>query len=61
MEPIERKTCIICGEQKEEGIKVVTEFICVSCEREMVSTKVEDRKYPFFVQQLKQVWVRFHV
>ncbi|WP_325050049.1 hypothetical protein [Cohnella faecalis] len=27
----------------------------------MVSTKVEDRKYPFFVQQLKQVWVRFHV
>jgi hypothetical protein len=60
MEDNERKTCIVCGEPKEEGITVVTEFICTSCESEMVHTNVEDERYPFFVRQLKQIWVRFH-
>ncbi|XID91750.1 sigma factor G inhibitor Gin [Paenibacillaceae bacterium WGS1546] len=61
MEPSERKTCIVCGEPKEEGITVVTEFICMSCESEMVHTRVEEEKYSFFVRQLKQLWVKFHV
>ncbi|BBI30619.1 sigma factor G inhibitor Gin [Cohnella abietis] len=60
MEDSERKTCIVCGENKEEGITVVTEFICTSCESEMVHTNTEDERYPFFVRQLKQLWVRFH-
>lgn len=60
MEQVETKTCIVCGQQKTEGITVVTAFICHSCESEMVQTKVEDERYPFFVRQLKQLWVRFH-
>ncbi|QMV42202.1 sigma factor G inhibitor Gin [Cohnella cholangitidis] len=60
MEENERKTCIVCGESKEEGITVVTEFICTSCETEMVNTNADDEKYPFFVKQLKQLTVRFH-
>jgi hypothetical protein len=60
METIEPKTCIICGQPKEEGITVVTEFICMSCESEMVRTNAGDEKYPFFVRQLRQLWVRFH-
>lgn len=60
MEREEAKTCIICGQPREEGIQVVTEFICSSCENEMVHTQVEDEKYPFFVRQLRQLWVRFH-
>jgi hypothetical protein len=60
MEEKETKTCIVCGEPKEEGMTIVTEFICTSCESEMVHTKVEDERYPFFVRQLKQLWVRFH-
>ncbi|RKP45479.1 inhibitor of sigma-G Gin [Cohnella endophytica] len=56
----ERNTCIVCGEPKEEGITIVTEFICTSCESEMVHTPVEDEKYPFFVRRLKQLWVKFH-
>lgn len=61
MEVTERKTCIVCNQLKEEGITVITEFICTSCESEMVHTKVEDERYPFFVRQLKQLWVRFDV
>ncbi|KIL34932.1 inhibitor of sigma-G Gin [Cohnella kolymensis] len=60
MEENRQKTCIICNEEKEEGITVITEFICTSCESEMVQTKVEDDRYPFFVRQLKQLWVRFN-
>lgn len=60
MDQNERKICIVCGEPKEEGITVVTEFICTSCESEMVHTKVEDDRYPFFVRQMRQLWLRFH-
>lgn len=60
MEQTERKLCIVCGEPKEEGITIVTEFICTSCESEMVHTKVEDERYPFFVRRMKQLWLRFH-
>ncbi|QTH42937.1 sigma factor G inhibitor Gin [Cohnella sp. LGH] len=61
MEATERKTCMVCGEPKDEGITIVTEFICTSCESEMVHTSAEDERYPFFVKQLKQLWVRFHI
>ncbi|WP_371822879.1 sigma factor G inhibitor Gin [Cohnella sp. LGH] len=52
---------MVCGEPKDEGITIVTEFICTSCESEMVHTSAEDERYPFFVKQLKQLWVRFHI
>jgi len=60
MEELERKTCIVCGEPKDEGITIVTEFICNSCESTIVQTNVEDEKYPFFVKQMRQLWVKFH-
>lgn len=50
-------TCIICGEQKPEGIVIITQFICESCEAEMVQTDVEDVKYSFFIHRLKRLWV----
>ena len=56
----ETRTCMVCGQPKEDGIRIVNEFICSSCESEMVNTKVEDERYPFFVRQLRQLWVRFH-
>ncbi|MBB6733410.1 sigma factor G inhibitor Gin [Cohnella zeiphila] len=56
----ETRTCIICGQPKETGIHIVSEFICEACESEMVHTKVEDERYPFFIRQLRQIWVRFH-
>ncbi|XEC95009.1 sigma factor G inhibitor Gin [Paenibacillus tarimensis] len=53
-----RHTCIICGYDKEEGIHIVSEFICESCETEMIRTDVKDAKYPFFIHQLRQIWIR---
>ncbi|ALS25777.1 sigma factor G inhibitor Gin [Paenibacillus cisolokensis] len=53
-------TCIICGQSKpeDEGISIVTEFICCTCESEIVRTDVQDAKYPFFIHRLKRIWVQ---
>ncbi|CAI6084856.1 hypothetical protein COHCIP112018_04478 [Cohnella sp. JJ-181] len=53
----ENRVCIVCGERDREGIRIMSSFICHPCESEMVNTPVEDQRYPYFVQQLKQLWV----
>jgi hypothetical protein len=58
MEESVRQCCIICGLEKESGITIISEFICESCEAEMVRTDVKDEKYPFFIHQLKRIWVQ---
>ncbi|CAG5087886.1 Sigma-F transcribed protein [Thermobacillus xylanilyticus] len=58
MEESVRQCCIICGQEKEFGITIISEFICESCEAEMVRTDVKDEKYPFFIHQLKRIWVQ---
>ena len=50
--------CIVCEQSKEEGIFIVSEFICTDCETEMVHTDAQDAKYPFFIHQLKQIWLQ---
>ena len=53
-------SCIICGEHKEQGIVIVSEFICEDCEAEMVHTDVKDDKYDFFIHQMKQIWMQLN-
>ncbi|TVY06826.1 sigma factor G inhibitor Gin [Paenibacillus cremeus] len=55
-EPV--SSCIICGQAKEEGIMIISEFICEDCESEMVKTDVSDAKYPFFIHQMRQILYR---
>lgn len=47
--------CIICGQDKKQGIMIISEFICEDCENEMIRTDVNDPKYPFFIHQMKQI------
>lgn len=47
MEQQTAQACIICGQEKEEGIVIVSHFICEDCESEMVRTEAEDAKYRF--------------
>ncbi|WP_420849616.1 sigma factor G inhibitor Gin [Paenibacillus montanisoli] len=58
MEEVTGNSCIICGQEKHVGIRIVDEFICDSCEVEMVQTEVQDAKYPFFIHQLKRIWIQ---
>ncbi|MFD0961543.1 sigma factor G inhibitor Gin [Paenibacillus chungangensis] len=51
--------CAICGNRRieGEGIRVIYGFICEDCETEMVHTDVRDAKYPFFIHQMKQIFI----
>lgn len=53
----DRIPCIVCHEPKSEGMMVLDEFICGDCEQEIIQTNVEDKKYPYFVHQLKSIWL----
>ncbi len=50
--------CIVCGEDRTVGIAICEQFICQPCEQEMVKTDVLDEKYPFFIRQMKQIWLK---
>jgi hypothetical protein len=51
--------CVICSNLRVEGegLRIVMGFICGDCEKEMVHTDVKDAKYPFFIHQMKQLFV----
>ncbi|WP_082053524.1 sigma factor G inhibitor Gin [Gordoniibacillus kamchatkensis] len=51
-------TCMICGQQKTDGIHILYGFICDSCELEIVRTDVMDDKYAFFVNRMKQIFYK---
>lgn len=50
--------CIVCGEERAAGIAICDQFICQPCEQEMVKTDVHDEKYPFFIHQMRQIWLK---
>lgn len=50
-------TCMVCRAEKEYGIRIFSQFLCTDCEREIVQTDVEDEKYPFYIDRMKQIWM----
>jgi len=50
-------TCMVCCEQKAEGIHILTQFLCHECEREIVKTDVEDEKYAYYIDRMKRIWL----
>lgn len=61
VEPQTGKKCIVCSRERMEGISITQQFICRDCEGEMVSTDVHEEKYPFFIRQMKKIWVKENV
>lgn len=55
MEQQTGQACIICGHEKEDGIVIVSHFICEDCEAEMIHTEAEDAKYQFFIGRMKKI------
>lgn len=60
MQPVVPRTreCIVCEKQKEDGITIYKQFICESCEQEMIRTDVKEPKYPLFVKRLRRIWMQ---
>lgn len=49
--------CIVCTKVKSEGMNIWSSFICRDCEQEMVQTEVHEEKYPFFIKQMRKLWM----
>lgn len=54
---VEKDSCIVCTKEKKEGIYIWDHFICRECEEEMVTTDVHEDKYPFFIKQMRKLWM----
>jgi hypothetical protein len=53
----EAHTCIVCNERKQDGIRIWNQFICLSCEREIVQTDVDDDRYAYYIERMKRIWL----
>ncbi|MCG6197997.1 sigma factor G inhibitor Gin, partial [Anoxybacillus sp. LAT_38] len=49
--------CIVCEEERTDGLAICEQFICQHCEQEMVNTDVQDKKYTFFIHQMRRIWL----
>lgn len=49
------KDCFICGESNCNGIIVNGEFICAECEKNIVSTKVNDNNYDKYKDKIRVI------
>jgi len=47
--------CAICEEEKNDGIRLYTLFICTACEHNIIHTEVREEKYRYYVQKLKNM------
>ncbi|MGG3940745.1 sigma factor G inhibitor Gin [Peribacillus psychrosaccharolyticus] len=47
--------CVVCDRYKEYGIRLYTSYLCIDCEKEIISTETSDPKYKYYLEQLKKV------
>ncbi len=51
--------CLVCGNQAQHGLHILTRFICTACEEAILQTPVEHVRYYFYIERLSQLWKDF--
>lgn len=49
------ENCVICEQDKLKGIHLYTSFICIDCEKRIISTDTSDPQYKFFLRKLRKI------
>ncbi|UII55987.1 sigma factor G inhibitor Gin [Cytobacillus spongiae] len=49
------ETCVVCEQTKYKGIHLYTSFICLDCEKELITTDTSNPKYKYFLNQLRKI------
>ncbi|MFB4165078.1 sigma factor G inhibitor Gin [Alteribacillus sp. JSM 102045] len=47
--------CILCEQEKKEGIHILEAFLCKECEREVVRMEPEDPAYADKIKKLRKI------
>ncbi len=53
----QRKQCFICEKRRIIGITIGSQFMCETCERDVVSTDTSDSNYSFYLHRLERLKV----
>ncbi|MBO8138223.1 MAG: sigma-G inhibitor, Gin [Desulfotomaculum sp.] len=51
--------CIYCkklGKAQRDGINILGNFICSTCEEKMINTKCCSTNYIYYINGLKKIW-----
>lgn len=56
IQELEPHVCMICEQTGKEGIHILSQFICLECERDIVNTGVDDDLYEYFVERMRALW-----
>ncbi|MGZ0084089.1 sigma factor G inhibitor Gin [Caldibacillus thermoamylovorans] len=49
--------CLVCEQEKKEGISLFGHFLCLDCNKAIVQTDPDDPNYSFYVQQLRKMFI----
>lgn len=49
--------CIVCNLPKPQGLFICGQFLCATCEQDIVATEVEDARYSYYIQCMKRIWL----
>lgn len=49
------ETCLICEETKSDGIHIFNQLLCDSCEKKLVETSPEDKRYREYIKKLAKL------
>lgn len=52
-----KSKCIICRNYKDNGIIIAKELICNNCYNELVKLQVNDKKYDYYKEKIKQALI----
>lgn len=51
----QEETCVICEQSKRKGIHLYTSFICIECEKNIISTDTSDPQYKYYLKKLRKI------
>lgn len=49
------KTCFICETKQKNGITIGGQFMCEMCERDVISTDMNDERYVYYLNRLAKL------
>lgn len=58
---MKNEKCIVCGEEKNNGISIKGEFICTSCEEKIVKSDLTNDEYEVYLNIIKKEIVEKHL
>lgn len=51
--------CFMCSQNTSRYMKILGEYICEACEKEIANLEMEDKRYEYYNIMMKKIWKKF--